>query len=93
MEGGGGAGAERTEGSCSCGVFDSAEDIGFELHEVFEVEVGDQDIQELSEAEAKAVLGKSFLVSRILCEHGRDERRSDSALCSIPRKTGQRART
>lgn len=44
---------------------------------------GDQAVQELSCTEAKAVLGKSFLGTWLLHQHGRDERRPDQALREV----------
>lgn len=79
-------GAERPSGSCASGVFDPAEAVGVGVHGVSEGEVGHQAVQELSGTTQEAVLGESLLGTRILCEHGRYERRTHQALCEVPRR-------
>ena len=44
---------------------------------------GDEDIQELSEVKEKTILGKSFLVKRLLCWYYRIGWGKDKAICKV----------
>ncbi len=51
--------------------FGSSKSFDFQVDGHLEGKISDKAFQELSEIEEETVLGKSFLGSRLLCEHGR----------------------
>ena len=70
LERGGCGGVECAKRSCACSVGDSTEVFGIGGDGDGQGKECDQDVSEVSGFEEEAVLGESFLVERVLCEHG-----------------------
>ena len=63
------SGTKRSSRSCSCGLLNTSQDLGFRFHGAFKGQTSDADLSILSGHEAKVILRQSLLGEMLLRQH------------------------